>query len=479
MRRIAASVLTVALISTGVYYAGSLISQCAPGIARESGECIGVTDGSFVFDEALEDVEEKIKAENESLQDQQRVATVAMLMPMTAGPTASLSMAQIRAHTEGAYIRQIRNNDESGSVKIRLVLANEGSREQHWKPVVNDLVDMLDDPKPLLAVTGLGLSSQSTVDSARALAQHDIPMVGSVTSASGLNKLGSDLGGPIAGLNRVRPTNHDDLAAVANYIRKTDHKKATLVYDSNLDDFYTNDLARQFKTQFRSYWEAANLTSDRYDGTRGSGIESQFQTIARRLCPVESPDMVMYSGRATLLPTFVQQLRERPCARERLITVLTGSDATDLKVSLPKSRPTDAPVSVIYATVDEEKALENDKNPDKDQYDRFKQIFTAHFSSAELRNGWAIMAHDALLTADTAIQIATGQRAEPASRVNVRGHLGLLNAAEMGESVQGASGTFTIDDETGDRISERIPVIELRTDGTIAVRDVYHPPNAP
>lgn len=459
----------VVLLPATVYLAVPVLTadECDP-LWRDNDECVGVTDGSFVFDPRLQAVESLIRDENRRIQDERGV-TVAVLMPMTLRSDSNnlLTIEQIRAHLEGAHIAQLEANKRADDPKIRLLLANEGSQEQAWQPVIGRLDTMVDDRQPLVTVTGLGVSIQQTVDGAKELARRDIPMVGSVISADDLNTIAARFGGPVNGLVRVSPSNRVEAAAIARYLQKRDDlTKAMLVVDRNLNDFYTSDLAQDYKTQLRSFWEAAGSPVMPYDGTPGTpGITTQFQEIAGRLCPADAPDMAFYAGRAALLPSFVTQLRDRGCARDRNFTVVTGSDAAGLQAALPRSQESDAPVSVIYAGIADPAALGNQQlNPDWASFARFQESFTAHFDPADLQNGWAIMAHDALLTAANAIRKASKDLAGVPRARGVRPFLYLLNDAS--NRVIGASGSFSINQDTGDVAGRRLPIVELRPDGT-------------
>lgn len=153
------------------------------------------------------------------------------------------------------------------------------------------------------------------------------------------------------------------------------------------------------------------------------------------------------------------------------MTVLTGSDAAELQVVLPKPAPTDAPVSVVYVALADPSALGNRRwNPDWDQYERFREGFEADFVQDDLRNGWAIMAHDAVLTAATAARMAIGQRETVPPPADVKAFLYLLN--DESTKVKGAGGSFKID-LRGETVDRRLAVMELALDGSVRVLGVY------
>lgn len=480
---VVAAVAVLALLATGARVVVSVLHRCGAGVSRQADECVGVSDGSYAFDPKLAVVESRIHAENERVNDQPHV-TVALLTPLTSTPASDVSIERIRSQVEGAYVAQHAANSAGITPRVRLVLANMGSLEQAGGPVVDQLLDMRGEPDHLVAVIGLGVSSRPTVRAAKALARNGIPMVGAVITADSLNTTAAGLGGPIPGLTRVNPSVADEAAVIADYLagHRPDLATAMLVTDDNATDLYTTALQRDFTaTGLSRYWVAGGRVVQPYDGAPGApGTDAQFKAIVANLCGVDPPDMVFYAGRAVLLPTFVARLRQRNCARDRTVTVVTGSDATSLESRLPEPQNVDAPVSVIYASLADPRALASPTlNPDVAQYQRFANAFTGvnGFGSADLTDGWAIMTHDAMLAATTAIERATGQSGGIPRPGDVRSLLYLSNSPTT--SVPGAGGTFMFDPKTGDAVGRRIPVLELRPDGSLTVLASQHQSAAP
>lgn len=476
-RRTGLAALCVAglVAAGGVVVFSGVLNWCPDDLFEHDGECVGVSDGTASFGPDFVHVEAKIREENQRIAGQRGV-TIALLLPITQPPDSDrptnnlLSVEQIRAQLEGAYTAQRVNNDEH-DLKVRLVVANEGSQEQAWAPVVDQLAQQVSAPQPLVAVTGLGVSVQQTVAGAQDLSRRGIPMVGAVITADELNA--TDIGA--YGLVRVNPGNGDQLDALAEFLpSRPELRNAMLVADSNQADFYTRDLAEGFQDKL-GRWRAPDSPIMPYQGKPGSpGISTQFNNIAGRLCGSSPPDMVFYAGRAALLPDFVTQLRQRGCAKDRAVTVVTGSDASNLQVALGPPAQTDAPVSVIYTGLAEPKALADPRwNPEHHgQYRRFEEAFrNSGFPAEDLRNGWAIMQHDAILTAATATHKAVGQLLFRPGPADVLPQLYLLNDAST--RVHGAGGSFNIDSTTGNAVGRRIPILELTPEGQIEVLDVH------
>lgn len=159
--------VTIGMIQT----CGSLESKVAgifgSGVCRVDGECVGVTDGSFIFDPVFVDVQEKIATENAKVRAESHpCVTVALLDLLTPTVTSATSVEGIRSELEDAYTAQLRINESvrpaDSHSRIRLVLANQGSTLEQWGPVAAQLTAMTQEGRPVVAVIGLGISVKKT-----------------------------------------------------------------------------------------------------------------------------------------------------------------------------------------------------------------------------------------------------------------------------------------------------------------------------
>ncbi|MEU6128093.1 hypothetical protein ABZ805_02865 [Saccharopolyspora sp. NPDC047091] len=463
--RIALAAGCALVLALGVVTVSWAFSECGSGTSRVGNECVGVTFGDEVFSPELADVERRIRDENAQVEDDPYVVTVAVLMPMTAEEGDSLSIKQIQAYLEGAHVAQLNANAEEPGLKIRLALANEGSYERSWDDVTNRLINMVESDQ-LVAVTGLGLSSPETVYGASKLAAAGIPMVGYL-SADRFNSLPNEYGPKIAGLTRVSPSLKQELSTVAEHLDQVvEDPRAMLVRDDNPNDYYTDDLRRNFEELFREEWERTGRSDPPYTGGRNRfGVSTQFGYIADRLCgeddATKAANVVLYAGRSNLLGEFVDQVRKRSCNNKTPITIITGSESTDL--SLPRE-PGDGPVSVVYASAADPAALGSPDNPQRSQFTGFESRLKNLFGTKTDVSNWSVMGHDATFTATLAAQRAVKNEEEKVPTAEgVRANLYLLN------SVPGASGTFQIDGRSGDRVDEDIPVLRRIGNGEAEV----------
>jgi ABC-type branched-subunit amino acid transport system substrate-binding protein len=472
-----ASLGVLVLLATGSYVGFVLVRSCGTGLTKQAGECFGVTDlsdlgtDSSVFDPSLKNVEAKIRDENQSIAGQPAV-TVAVLMPLST-TTDLASEPQIVSHVEGAYIAQREQNSGSETFpKIRLVLANEGSREQFWQPVVNQLDGMVNDTShpPLAAVTGLGLSVNETSYAARALSSKGIPMVGAEFTADGLDSTGAgapvldsaEPGGPsIPGVTRVIPSNEKEVDVLGDYVHNHDLGPAMLVDDHNPDDLYASTLAEDFKRQpdMAAAWRNSSYASDPFDAQPGSqAVGAEFEQIVDRLCEGNA-STVLYAGRARLLPDFIRGFGQGGQARcQKQITVVTGSDATAVRDNVQDSTRSASQVTVVYAASEDPVALGDRSTPGSPAFRQFAANFAGQFNPADLDSGWAVMGHDAVLAASRAIRNAAKSVPRP-TLVDVRAALRQFNADS--NPIPGASGEFWFDETTGDRVGPTPPVMKL------------------
>ncbi|MEU0665661.1 hypothetical protein ABZ508_26225 [Streptomyces lavendulocolor] len=142
-------------------------------LSTAAGECVGITDGRdghSLFGKGLQPALAAIDAENRAATKSPGYVTVALLGPLTDGPN-SLSGGRAVHQVEGAFIAQHRANQGNAYPKIRLVLANTGSEQKDWRTVTDWLKPMTSTKDRLVAVTGMGLSRQETIDAARALSK--------------------------------------------------------------------------------------------------------------------------------------------------------------------------------------------------------------------------------------------------------------------------------------------------------------------
>jgi hypothetical protein len=423
-----------------------------PSLVTEAdGECTGVTDGSdgaAVFGSDLKPVMTAIGAENQNVGGD--YVTFAFLSPLTSKDANSLTVGQYVAELEGAYTAVAEENEKDSRPKIRLLVASMGSAQRHWERAVDQLVARKDSDR-LVAVVGMGLSQQETVDAARKLSKAELPMVGDLITADGFNATGAvDGKGPINGLTRVALSNSDQLTAISEELppgRRTAALVSTSVTPNGTRDLFTESLNHGFRT-IEGLKKHLDDHSDFAFDPRG-GPDAILPTISQNFCnTAKTIDTVYYAARVKYLPDFLDALTKRSCHAQH-ITIVTGSDAAAIDPKTEKAlNDPDSPITVLYASFPKADQFRDPDNPGRGLYKDFAKAFTSshhgqQFPAEHITSGyWGIVAYDAVVTAATALHNAAAN--SPSSLPN---HYAVRNElyALRNNAVAGASGHFGID----------------------------------
>ncbi len=449
-------------------------------------ECIGVTDGSYLFNdpskatrnndrdtiERINTLEGKIAKENADVAARtDRYVTVVLLMPLTVSTLtlsdpedhpAAIPLTDILDSLEGSYTALQRANHsrdfgDPSAVGLQLWLANQGSRQDADPSFITSILGISQPDHPVVAVVGLGSSLLTNKDAAGQMAQRRIPMVGALASADSLTDL------PL--LWSVSPSNiqyvqHlkaflDDQHALQHALRY-----GIVVSDDNTDDLYAQSLAKDYHHYLASYIPASFSQGQQF---RGGTLESPaapdvFVPVVTSLCTAvdntDTPlDMVFYSGRVADFGPFAQALASRTCAN-RPLTVLVGATgfaaAADYQTTLEKGN-----VTVVYATSSDSASWNHPGPGAPPGYAAFLSAYRQlGFPDADLTDGYAICHHDALVTAAQAVRLAAQGRPTPTPQ-DVATQLGNLNLAN---AVPAASGTLSFSSSGGRASGQPIPI---------------------
>lgn len=455
------------------------------GVREIDGQCVGVTDGSYVFHDSFADIQRMIVEENAAVSGSGHTVTVALLDPLTVTETSAVTVEQVRYELEGAHTAQYRIN-HTGDLgdhrpQVRLVLANWGSHERQWQPVVEQLETMVDDPEPLVAVVGLRLSTVQTARAAKHLAQHGIPMVSAIATADQLNY------GAIRGFVRASPPNTEYVAALQGYLRhRPDLDSAMLVYDANSDvspdpgtqsgsDLFTRSLRDDFSKQME---KLLKFPAQNYVGISGPTAASPdlFTNITTNLCAVR-PKVVLYAGRVVDFVGFLESLHNRVCPDTPVTVLAAGADFGLLGLRESEAELREKNISVVYATeTDPHGWVRGAPGTPKffmDFYDQFREL---GFDPAHLDDGGAISTHDALFIAAKAARLSSRAHPDHAlpSHIDVRNQMLNLNNLD---TVPGASGQLSFSfrgANSGNPSNKPVPVIEVPSDAAEQTAEVHH-----
>ncbi|WP_415840348.1 ABC transporter substrate-binding protein, partial [Nocardiopsis gilva] len=461
LRRAAIAVAAVLLVGVAVWVAPSVMCG-GPGsdTSLVDGQCVGVTDGSFVFDRRFDEIQQRIKAENDRVAWQSKPSVkVALLTTLTPTEKSPMDTWRVRSSLEGAYVAQMRANHgvELGDQLplTQLYLANEGSHQAQWEPVAQELVEMTEDEAPLVAVIGLGVSITATEEAAQYFSDRQIPMVSAVVTADGLDYNG------FPGLLRASPSNSQYVDALDAYIDdQKDLESAILVNDSNDPDLFVATLREAYERELSGMFKdfpALPFRGSTLGETPRAGL---FDAITRNICTAD-PDMVVYAGRTQDLHTFIDSLSVRVCRNDPLTVVFSVTGLSILKDEEALEKLKKGNVTLVYASATDPDWSENpDEAPE--YFPAFLSAYTRFVGrdSDALDDGYAVMHHDAMATAVSAVRIAQPVEGEGLRPMDVYDALLLLHTAHP---VPGASGTLSFTQEgNGNPGGKVIPVIEVR-----------------
>ncbi|MGA5219909.1 ABC transporter substrate-binding protein [Streptomyces cinereoruber] len=490
-QKLVASLVTAAVVlGLGGYGVVRLTTpedrSCATGVERPAGstECIGVNgDGHDFGVGELGDIARAIGAENASLKPDDHV-TVALLLPLTS--TDGGMRIKMLNELRGAHAYQYRANHESNEElpKIRVVLANTGKGNAHWRTTVDRLIAMKDSADRLRAVSGVATSSTEVREAVTALTGAGIAVVGTTITADDIaNAPGNDR---YPGLARVSPTNGDEAKALANFGKKVDATKALLVQDTRSGDHYTDTLKAAFAATLKGTPHAPELFTSPPDANEEGTTANTFRNITFLICDTRV-DTIFFAGRHTQLRQFINALGARGCAH-RSFTVLTGDEGSYLGADAKLDRKAlRSKLTVRYAALAHPDAwvpAEGRPVPatggSTKAYETFlKDVTRDAKEPPPLADGQAIVAYDAMATAVHAIRQATPQGARHPAAADVATQWPQVKGSLR---VEGASGWICLDNY-GNPYNKAVPIVELAPNGSQRFVQIAwpegHPPTAP
>ncbi|MGH3624361.1 MAG: ABC transporter substrate-binding protein [Sciscionella sp.] len=453
--RIALLIAALVVVAGAVWFATTVFGACGSlgsGVRKVDGECVGVTDGSYVFHPELVDVQRRIAEENARVRaGSSSYATVALLDPLTPTAESGLPAAQVRNRLEGAYtaLHRVNTTPVAGDTRprIQLLLANEGSTDAQGHRVVDQLVRMSKQKDhPLVAVVGLGVSTEQTQRQATELSKQGIPMIGAYLTADVLDY------DHIPGLIKTSPSNRqyvDALRDYANSSNDTGIGSAIMVRDSNADsgmDLYAQTLENDFSRQMK---DRIDFPAQQYAGKTGStGADPDlFARVQANICastgsgPGKGLQTVLYAGREVDIGAFLESLEHRTC-RNAHLTILTAGLELGGILRGQNQKLVAANLTVVSAgTVDVGGWGQNAKGTPEHYHDFLSAFQKQRFDPAHLDDGGAIMMHDAVLTAAQAVRLAA-PNGSTSFLTPSDVHAQLLNLNTL-NSVPGASGTLS------------------------------------
>ena len=431
------------------------------GVHSIGGQCVGITDADHIFHESYTEVQNLIAEENERVAGG-HVVTVAFLGTFTFGEVSPMDPVRMQRSLEGAYTAQMRANHthhlSDPTPQIRLVLANVGGQQEQWEKVVDDLLPMTEDPEaPLVAVTGMGVSIESTRQIAERLSTANVPMVSSAVTADGLEHR------EIPGLLRAAPSNTQYVRALRAYMDGLEKKpRATLVYDHNDPDLFVTTLRRAYEEHLSGF--TTGHPQEYVGTTLGDSPETGlFSSVTLNVC-ASNNDTILFAGRSPDLNEFLASLAERGCKERhlRILFAVTGLSILDNSEVMSHLRKGN--MSLVYASATDPRwrtSTGQDNVPE--HYMAFATAFHTHVGNGDesaLKNGYALVNHDAVAVATEAIRISNEREQEGLPTAEeVHTQLMLLNSAH---AVPAGGGVLSYSDNlAGEAVGRYVPIVEL------------------
>jgi len=431
----------------------------------DTGECIGIVGSSDILDASLKDVFDKFQTENNTVTTGSEYVKVVLLTPLTVptnGASAAISLDQIKYSLEGAFTAMYRANrspdfGDPSAVKIQVLLANQGSRQEDSDDLVKNILDQDEERHPIVAVVGLGSSFVGTKTVAAKLAGNEkrIPLVTAVASADSLDA------DDVPRLRSVSPSNTAYAKALRSFLETQETLKSGIVVADKNNDLYPRSLRESFNSELASYTKFPELsfTGGTIDTNAAPGV---FVPVVTNICNAVNDqanplDMIFYAGRVADFKALADSLENRTCVLKP-ITVLVGATgfnaAQQYAEVLNKGN-----VTVLYATSADAPAWIGGEPGTPEGFEDFAESFRSKgFAESSLADGYAIMHHDALASAASAIGLAAQGRPVPTAQ-DVDTQFSNLSLAS---TVRAASGTLSFPDAAiGRAVGKVIPIRQI------------------
>ncbi|MGW5347111.1 ABC transporter substrate-binding protein [Streptomyces sp. NPDC004050] len=416
VRAVAAPVLALALVATGIYYWRAEFGLPPSCHKVSTGEIVGVTDGSGCHlgspgrDDELLDLEAVAKRQNDAAAHSGRpYRTVVFFAPLTAEPGDStpVSLQSLR----GALAAQHQINSREGAVvQIRLLLANSGkyfaygSRNPHGPDVAAEIIERKDRDK-IAAVIGITQSRPASFAAVAEISAASIPVIGnSVSGSKMVDERASSY------YFQVSPSNDRIAQVMAEFsayseevgeltTAKEGARTAVVVYDPD-DEFFSSDLQEKFSKHYKG---GKVVTVPYYENRTGQIVSD----VARDICTEvgKSDGFILYAGRSGEMPALFDALQAASeCRRKdgRKIAVLSESTAAKYLQDPADMMRRHSLLQPYYMMYNNSNGKETPNTP----YSEFTAHFRSVFTDGSLPEGNAAGAYDALQVASAAINAA-------------------------------------------------------------------------
>lgn len=330
---------------------------------------------------------------------------IALMTTLTPTENSPLDTERVHSALKGAYVAQYRaNRDDTmigDSPLIQLHLANEGSRQEQWGEAVRGLERMKDDDIPLLMVVGPGLSSGRAREAAEQLSSSGIPMVSAIITADDLDSTAAP------GLLRASPRNSDYALSLRGYLEDQDRLSSGLILlDTSPGDEYASTLSSAYETVLSDFLGHDPLE---FKGrTWGQEDQSNFDNTVSQICDQRKHglDMVFFAGREADLKAFTRQFAADRCWGGEPLSVFYAATGINEDEEF-QDNLVEGNLDLVMASSTHPGWARGPVKPPR-YFEDFLNVFEGEFDEDPqyLDDGYAIMHHDAFLTAVYAVRTA-------------------------------------------------------------------------
>ncbi|MGW1678181.1 ABC transporter substrate-binding protein [Saccharopolyspora sp. NPDC002376] len=471
--KIISALLVVVLVAGGLAWWRPW-ERCGAGMSSAEDQCVGLNldMNPFTSDPTMNALQQRIAQRNAEIAGDDYI-TVVVLNNMTPDPDSdSAALLNVRHGVMGAIAAQDRVNTTSvvGSQRplVKLLLANYGTDARWQSEAVQAILDHRNE-QHIVAVIGLGQSLEGTRAAASTLSANKVAVISALASADNMNRdpITNDF---IERFYRITPTNVDAANAAVLYLRDINAQKVMLVRDNNSSDIYSRTLGDSFKQAYQARYghdmpSEATFTSPSeapVDVTRDTLLQPQFANVYGRMC-LEKPDLIYFAGRGADLKAFLRAVGEGGSCSLPEVDLLTSDDASSL---LGRQLP-DMPgtkVNVFYTSVATADMWKNtDQTDNQTNYQAFANAFASQDLDDDLRDGYAMAHHDALLLAVGAARLVNRVQENNMLVADL-----INNAYACGHPLPGATGKIAFSpDSHGNPIDKALPIMQLKPDGSI------------
>jgi len=491
------------------------------GIWFDMGECVGITNGSYSFGSVGAVSTTPVLSQIATLNQQDgcqgpqqpTTVTIGALVTLNSLNAGLRSIHELEGFASGLYEANLPSGDLSlrCAYRLHLLVAQTGSNEQAAAADAQALVK-----DGVVAVVGMGLSSQQSADAAAILNADHVVMVSDVIAGEGFDQNGSAGDHPNFSecqssssvpdaapywqhywpyFFRVDYRTAVQVSELLNYLGSLSRPKSSqdfLIEPTDSSDPYTCSTVPAFEAGLAKRGMPAPQVLD-FDIAQSQPTED---SVASAICNVAKPVTVFYAARAVYLGSLLDDILwdkvNRGCSPPS-ITIASQSDAAQLRIASVDYEPSRVDFLAsrwfsigwlrVYYTPLADPDLIGHSGNQPPGYTALTSAFTKlGFNHNDLVDGWAIMAYDSVAIVATAVA-QTSPVGSSATPVPITGPLiqsQILNelGATSRSGAPGADGPITFDNN-GNRTGNGPGVVMLCPDASASTKPPQTVPVAP